>query len=294
MKLSRRALLGALPLAASRTRFRFAICNETFEGASFAEGCHIARRTGYEGLEIAPFTLAEAPAAIPDGRRRALRAEMADAGVAFVGLHAFLSSPKGLHLTAPDASLRARSWEYFRRLIGLAADLGAGCVMVLGSSRQRAAVDGATVAEATARLREGLAQMAPHATARGVTVLVEPLAPHLCNVVNSLDEAMDIVRAIGSPAVQTMFDTHNAVREEIPHSRAIRRYFRHIRHVHLNEMDGRHPGTGGYDFPDVLHALDELGYSGWLSLEVFDFRPGGERIARDSRNYLREIEAKIH
>ncbi len=90
----------------------------------------------------------------------------------------------------------------------------------------------------------------------------------------------------GSPAVATIFDTHNAFLEETPHSRAIRKHFPLIRHVHVNEMDGRRPGTGTYDFATVLGTLRDLGYRGWVSVEVFDFSPGGERIAKESLAHL--------
>ena len=40
-----------------------------------------------------------------------------------------------------------------------------------------------------------------------------------------------------------MSDVHNTVAEQLPHDELIRRYFAHLRHVHLNEMDGRHPGA---------------------------------------------------
>jgi sugar phosphate isomerase/epimerase len=68
------------------------------------------------------------------------------------------------------------------------------------------------------------------------------------------------------------------------------RHFDLIRHVHLNELDGRHPGTGSYDFQPLLEVLARRGYAGWLSLEVFDFRPGADWIARESLGYM---EARI-
>ena len=74
-------------------------------------------------------------------------------------------------------------------------------------------------------------------------------------MVQTLDEAAAIVREIGSPGVRTMFDTHNAVDEVEPHAALVDSYFDLIRHVHVNEMDGRHAGTGNYDFRPVLATL---------------------------------------
>ena len=99
------------------------------------------------------------------------------------------------------------------------------------------------------------------------------------------------MREIAHPSVQTMFDTHNAVAEELPHDQLIKQHASLIRHVHINEMDGRHPGTGSYDFSIPMQALRDIGYGGWLSLEVFKFEPSGEEIARISSQYLRDIES---
>jgi D-psicose/D-tagatose/L-ribulose 3-epimerase len=296
MNLTRRAALSSLALAAlgspGPSPYRFAICNETFQGKPFAETCRLAKTTGYQGLEIAPGTLSGDPAALSPSQRAGFRRAITDNGLRYTGLHAVVSVPPGLHLTTPDTALRDKSWQYFRRLIDLSADLGDNGVMVLGSGKQRGAVDGSTVADATKRLRDGLAGIAPHARTRGVLVLLEPLSPKFTNVVNSLAEALEVVREIGSPSVDMMFDTHNTVAETAPHDQLIRKYAKHIRHVHLNEMDGRHPGTGTYDFGLVLRTLREVGYTGWVSLEVFQFQPSGEVIAKETMALLRRMTGK--
>ncbi len=132
--------------------------------------------------------------------------------------------------------------------------------------------------------------MAPHAAARGVTVLVEALPVDQCDVVQTLEEAVSIVRQIASPAVRTMFDVHNAVDESLPHAELVDRYFDLIRHVHVNELDGSHCGAGSYDFKPVFEVLRRRGYQGWISLEAFDFAVGAERLANES---LRHLEKEI-
>jgi len=133
---------------------------------------------------------------------------------------------------------------------------------------------------------------APLAEQRSVRILIEPLAPQLCNVVTTLEEAMAIIRAVKSPAVRTIFDTHNTAAEARPLPALLREYFPWIRHVHLNEMDGRRPGAGNFPFALVMRTLRELGYRGWLSVEVFDFKPDGETVARQAVGYLRSIAAQ--
>jgi D-psicose/D-tagatose/L-ribulose 3-epimerase len=271
------------------------MCNEAFEGRPFRDVCAVLRGFGYEGIEIAPFMLAADPLDIDATQRREYREIMAGEGIAFVGLHWLLVTPKTIHVSTPDKALREASWQYVSNLVDLCADLaGNGSdngIMVFGSPKQRSSTGGLNTAEATGNFIEGLARVAPHAAERGVTILMEALPHSQSDVVHTLAEAAAVVREIDSPGVRTMFDCHNAEDETIPHDNLIERYFDLIRHVHVNEMDGRHPGTGSYDFARIFRALKRLNYAGWVSLEAFDFEVGGDRIASETIDYLKKQEA---
>jgi sugar phosphate isomerase/epimerase len=274
-------------------RLKQAICNEAFEGWNFADTCKAVKRAGYDGIEIAPFTLSWEPASITTAERHSYRAILEAEGLTFVGLHWLMVAPKGLHVTTPDAALRERSWRHIRDLIDLCADLGGNGVMVFGSPAQRATTGGATRDEATRRYVDGLAQVAPHAQDCGVTILMEALPAGQCDVVVTLEEAAGYVREIGSPAVRTMFDVHNAIDEVEPHAALVDRHFDLIRHVHINELDGRYPGAGDYDFRPVFETLLRRKFQGFVSAEVFDFTPGGEKIAGESLRHVERVLATI-
>jgi D-psicose/D-tagatose/L-ribulose 3-epimerase len=266
------------------------MCNEAFEQTPFAEVCRTLKGIGYQGIEISPFTLAPDPVDITVAQRREYAAIMQMEGLTFVGLHWLMVSPKGLHVTTPDAALRKRSWQHIRNLIDLCADLGPNGVMIFGSPAQRSTTGGLTAEQATRNYIDGLKSVAPQAQDRGVTVLVEALPKAQSDVVLTLGEAASIVAEIDSPAIQTMFDTHNAVDETEPHSTLLEKHFGVIKHVHVNEMDGRYPGTGDYDFGVLLKKLQTLDYNGWVSLEVFDFKPSAQEIAQSSYSYLKSHE----
>ena len=265
------------------------MCNEAFESTPFVEQCRTLKSAGYQGIEIAPFTLAPSPLDITAEQRNEYRRIMAGEGLRFVGLHWLMVSPKGLHVTTPDEALRERSWNHIRQLIDLCADLGEGGVLVFGSPMQRKTTGGLTREEATRNYVQGLASVAPQAEARGVTVLVEALPIGQSDVVQTLEEAVGIVQEINSPGVRTMFDVHNAIDEVEPHPVLVERYFEYIRHVHVNELDGRHCGTADYDFGALLATLLRLNYQHWVSLEAFDFKPGGAAIARESLTHLLRV-----
>ena len=274
-------------------RFRHSICNEIYKGWDFAAACGDMRSAGYDGIEIAPFTLADDPATISAGKRKECRDIITAEGLTFVGLHWLMVAPPGLHVTTPNQVLRERSWLHIRNLVDLCADLGENGVMVFGSPMQRAATLGSTPAEARERFVEGLAAVAGHAAERGVRILVEALPKAQCDAVTTLQEAAGIVRRIGSPGVRTMFDTHNALDESEPHASLVERYFELIEHIHVNETDGKHCGAGDYDFAPLLATLKNLNYAGWISLEAFDFSPGAETIARESIRHLQSLIERL-
>ena len=124
-------------------------------------------------------------------------------------------------------------------------------------------------------------------------MLVEALPKAQSDIVNTVAEAAAIVDEIGSPAIQTMFDTHNAADETEPHAVVLDRFYDKIFHVHVNEMDGGYCGSGDYNFKAIFEVLRRRNYAEWVSLEVFDFKPGAERIAEGSLSFLETQIAQL-
>lgn len=280
-------------------RFRLSVCNELFEKTPFAQQCREIKKAGWQGIEIAPFTLETDATTLPAARRREIRDIIVSEGLEFVGLHWLTVGPTGLHVTTPDESMRRRSWDYVRGLVDLCADLrrddGAGGVMVFGSPNQRKTIGGLTSHQAKDNFIEGVRSIAKDLEMRGVTLCVEALPLAQCDVIRTLDEAAAVVREISSPAVQTMFDSHNAIDESEPHAALVQKHWHLIRHIHVNELDGSYPRPGGgYDFKPVLQATKDRNFSGWVSMEVFDFAPGATKIVNESIRYLQGEIARLN
>ncbi len=275
--------------------FRYAMCNESLQAMSFEKQCRIIAGAGYRGIEIAPFTLVQSGVGEIDAAgRKKLLGTIRDSGLQCCGLHwLFAPPPAGLHFTTPDASVRRKSVDYLLQLIDFCADLE-GEVLVFGSPQQRSS-DGIPVAEAKDYFADGLSRVADHAGQRGVRVLVEHLDRTQSDVINTLDEARQLVDAVSHPAVQMMFDFHNTADETKPLEELMRQFFDVVYHVHVQEMDGRHLGTGSARsaFAGAFQVLKDLAYGGWISLEVFDFSPEGQTIAAESMRVLQEIESRL-
>ncbi len=265
---------------------RFAICNEIFQGWSIDDTLAYAARTGYEAVELAPFTLAPTVAHIPAARRMQIRAEAARHGIAISGIHWVLAQTTGLHLTHPERAVRDRTAAYFCELVCFCADVG-GRFIVVGSPKQRSRAEGVSVEQAQAWAIECLRDAVKRAEDRGITICFEPLAPTETNFINTADEALRFVRNFASPAMKIILDVKAMCSEARPIPQIIRESWPHFAYFHANDRNLKGPGFGEVDFRPIAGALREVGYDGYVSVEVFSFAEGPETIATRSLDYLR-------
>ena len=269
---------------------RISLCNEVIRELPFERQCAFARAVGYDGLEIAPFTLGEEPHLLSSAQRVHLRRVAAEAGVAITGLHYLMLTPAGLSITSGDAAQRARTVDVMRRLCNLAGDLGAR-VLVHGSPAQRTLEPGKE-AEGRKWGAECFAAVAEAAIKAGVVYCIEPLAAPDNQFVHTVEEAAAIVRAIASPGVRTMIDCSAAGRAEtmtIPD--LLRQWLPTglIAHVHLNDPNRRGPGEGDLAFAPILRALAAGGYEGVAAIEPFVYQPDGPSCAARAIGYVRGL-----
>jgi sugar phosphate isomerase/epimerase len=246
---------------------------------------------GYDGLELAPFTLSDDPHLMIPQERAAIRRAAADAGVSITGLHWLLLTPKGLSITSPDEAVRARTVDVMRRLVEFCAELG-GKVLVHGSPGQRAVPVGERRETAIARARDCFAQIAAPAREAGVVYCIEPLSTAETEVINTVAEAAAIVDAVNDPGLRTMIDTAAAARMEVePVAAVIDRWLPtgRIAHVQVNDRNRRGPGEGDDRFAPVFAALKRNRYDGIVAVEPFKYVPDGQACAARAIGYVRGI-----
>ncbi|MDA7416076.1 sugar phosphate isomerase/epimerase [Xenophilus arseniciresistens] len=274
---------------------KIGLCNEVLASLPLERQCETAAALGYDGLEIAPFTLSDAPERIGSAQAARIRATVESFGLVVTGLHWLLVKPEGLSLTSPDPALRERTVQVMERLVGLCAELG-GAVLVHGSPRQRAIAEGDSHATALARLQEGLARAARAAAREGVIYCIEPLSPRETPVINTLAEGAQIVRAVNEPALKTMLDCSAAGLSEAQDVPALIDQWLPtdlIGHVQLNDPNRRGPGQGAMRFAPILSALHRHGYAGAIGVEPFDYLPDGPGCAAFAAGYLRGLREAL-
>lgn len=267
---------------------RFSLCNEVVRGLPFAAQCDLAASLGYDGIELAPFTLGVEPHRLPSTDIAALRRAASEAGIAITSLHWLLVAPTGLSITSGDAHVRARTLDVMAGLVDLAAELGA-THLVHGSPAQRVLPEGADREAARARAIDAFAFAGERARDAGVIYCIEPLDRDQTAFVNTIEEAAAIVRAVGNPALRTMLDTCSAANTETePVDALIARWLPTglIAHVHLNDANKRAPGQGAVRFGAILAALRAQGYAGTAAIEPFEYIPDGPTCAARAIGYL--------
>jgi len=259
-----------------------------FENWPWEKACRFASETGYEGIEIAPFTLAESVEQISAERRAEIRRQAEDAGLQIAGLHWLLVSPKGLYLNHPDAAIREKTADYLSALVNFCADVG-GTIMVFGSPKQRSVHPDLTPQQARGLAKDAFARPLEAARKRGVTICFEPLSSEETDFINTAGDARAFIEEVGHPNLRLLLDVKAMSSETKPIPEIIRESRQYLTHVHANDANRRGPGFGDTDFGPVAAALKEIGYDGWVSVEVFDFKPDPETIARESLRYLKRF-----
>ena len=268
---------------------RFAICHELYEGVDWSTQCRLIAEAGYTGIEVAPFTIGSELRAVGRKVFVSMREEAERHGLEVIGLHWLLAKTTGLYLTSPDCETRQRTADYLGFLAETCHWLG-GSLMVFGSPMQRNLLPGVSREQAMDFACEVFGQVAPKFADLGVTLCVEPLTPKETDFINTCEDAMEIIQRLNHPSIMLHQDVKamlGSEKESIP--TLISRHQKFCRHFHVNDSNLLGPGMGSTDYHPILQALQQSRYSGWVSVEVFDYSPGAQNIALQSINYMKQV-----
>ena len=270
---------------------KYAICNETFGDWPLDKALSFAAEVGYTGWEVAPFMLTDDIRAYSQDDRAAYRQQVEQAGFELTGLHWLLAKTTGLHLTTMDPGVRRATSEYIGELARLCHDLG-GKTMVLGSPQQRNVPEGQSMESALENAAEVLRNAVPALEENEVRIAIEPLGREEGNFLNTTAEGRQLQAMVDSPTVQLHLDVKAMSDEATPTPQIIRDNADAMIHFHANDPNRQGPGMGEVDFVPIFQALRDVGYDGWVSVEVFDYSPGVERLVSESMtNMRRAVEA---
>ncbi len=267
---------------------RFGICNELFDGWQLEAICTEVKSHGYEGLELAPFTLAPLITDLDSTRRAQIRQTIESSGLEVIGLHWLLAKTEGLHLTSPDLGVRQRTAAYVVALAEATRDLG-GSLMVFGSPQQRDLQPGITMEQGMEWAAEVFGTVGPRLDEFGVDLCIEPLAHTETNFLQSIAEANQLIDRLNHPRFKLHLDVKAMASD--PGGSIVSLIETHgskAGHFHANDANLRGPGMGEIDFGPIMKSLVRSGYDQWVSVEVFDFTPGASETSKQSIETLRQ------
>ena len=270
---------------------KLAICNETFRDWTFEESFQHAAAVGYDGIEIAPFTLHPDVFQITGNQISNVVSLAKQNGLEIIGLHWLLAFTEGLNLTSADPEVRKKTANYLIQLARVCGQLG-GHLMVLGSPQQRRIEPGMTAEQANQNAIACLTDCLPALQENSVTLALEPLGPEEGNFLLTAEWGRQLIQRIGSDWVKLHLDVKAMSTESTSISDIIEASAEDLVHFHANDPNRRGPGMGEVRYESIISALRKINYQGWLSVEVFDETVPAETTAIKSVQYLRDQLAK--
>jgi sugar phosphate isomerase/epimerase len=268
---------------------KFAICQEMYENIDWATQCQLIAEAGYTGIEVAPFAISTDLASVPASVLEGMKLEAERHGLEIIGLHWLLAKTTGLYLTSPESSVRKATADYLALLARVCRQLG-GHILVFGSPQQRSLLPGVSKDQAIEFAADVFRQATPAFADNGVLLCLEPLTLKETDFINTCDEAVEIIRRVDHPSMALHQDVKAMLgAESSPISEIIHRHKKNCKHFHVNDSNLLGPGMGSTDYHPILRALIESNYSGWVSVEVFDYSPGAQNIAVKSLDYMQSV-----
>jgi D-psicose/D-tagatose/L-ribulose 3-epimerase len=245
------------------------------------DGIHIAKENGYDFAEFTTGSIMS----LEEQEFAFLKSKLAEQTGDIPVFNSFI--PPNFPLTGPQASMNAIE-AYIAEAMKRMSELG-GNIIVFGSGAARRIPEGFSREKAQVQLEQFLFLCNQYGEKHGMKVAVEPLNKKETNLINSVEEAFQLVKELKLANIGVLADTYHMSREQedwnvLRHASAL------LFHIHLAEADRSYPGTkasGRLDFSRFFSILEEIQYSGSVSTECLS-----QSMAEESKaaaQYLRSF-----
>lgn len=271
---------------------RLSFSSNAFRSHSLPETIGILAPLGYEGIEIMADTPHAYPPRLSTGEIAEIRDALGRHGMEVANVNAFTLHAEGDTYNPSwidrDPAKRGRRIEHTRRCIELAAALGAKSV----STEPGGPLPVSDRAQALELFRQGLAEVEECAKEAGVMVLIEP-EPGL--LIEKSRQFLDFYSTLDPEVYGLNFDIgHFFCVGEDP-AQLVREMKGATRHFHLEDIDAsrRHfhliPGEGVIPFGEVVAAIEEIGYDGFVTVELYTYEDRPAEAAEKALRFLQGL-----
>jgi sugar phosphate isomerase/epimerase len=196
----------------------------------------------------------------------------------------------GLSLIDDDKERREAALARLLEHVDFAAELGA--LLIVGIMRGNIPRN-ADEKVYLARFTQSLERICEYAERKGVGVVLESIMRYINNYLCGVAETMDFICGLGRQNLSLHIDTHSMAVEEQNLVRSIR-YCKGkpLGYVHYSDNNRMYPGGGALDFRALTHALADIGYDKYITVECLP-RPTAEESARRALSYMKSIESMV-
>jgi len=246
----------------------------------------IAQRLGFDGIELGVGERYEETQLWDKTGRCRLLGLSRQYGIATSSL--CLHSYWHYSFADPDPSVRRRARRIAEEAAQFAAELGANHILIPLTCPQN--VDKET---ALARWLEGIGSCAQAAETAGVFFCLENVGKSFAD---APEQIIEIVDTIHSPAVKVYYDPGNAVSSGFDPVQGVALYGQRIGQIHVKERGGKYLGEGRVPWREIIAALRQVGYDGWLILETNpteDPEAAAARNLRSLRGFLQSYDKEV-
>jgi sugar phosphate isomerase/epimerase len=239
-----------------------------------------AKNLGFDGVEIHLRDAADV-----DGRM--LKRQSEKYGVAVAAIASGLAKRiDGLSLVDKDESKRQEAIKRIKGHLDLAAEFG--CPVVIGSMRDN--IPSPDQREwILERLAEAMRQVSDYIENKNCSVAIEAINRYENNYLNTSAELAAFIDRVGAPKIGMLLDSFHMNIEETDNAEAIRAAGARLMHYHVAENTRWYPGQGQTDFSNILHALQEIHYSGWISMEYLP-KPNELKAAQKGAEFVQMVK----
>ncbi|MFM8272792.1 MAG: sugar phosphate isomerase/epimerase family protein [Gemmata sp.] len=275
---------------------QLAFSTNAYLNHSFADTCARLAGIGYRGVEIMADVPHAWPAYLLPEHKRGLRDALTNNGLSIANVNAFMMHAVNDHRQKywhpswiePDANYRRVRIDHTKRALTLAKELGAPCI----TTEPGGPLEGRSWGECLKLFVEMLKPVVEHAEREQVLLLVEP-EPDL--LIETADQYLEFATKIQSPYLGLNFDIGHSYCVKDDPAGTVRRLAKLIRHVHLEDIAPTRvhhhliPGEGAIDFGATLAALKEVGYNGWVTIELYTCHDNPDHAAQLARERVLKI-----
>ena len=287
------------PFGPTEKAMKLAYSSNAYTRFSIEETIRRISDIGFTGLEL----LADVPHAWPAGllpeRVKAIRDCLSDHNLQIANVNGFMmngvADPRQPYWypswIEPDPHYRTIRREHTSRALRLAAELGAPSIQTEPGGPLR---PGQSVSQALALFYDELMPSVEVAEETGVDLLIEP-EPGL--LIERFEVYLEFAARVDSNRIGLNFDIGHAFCVGQDPEKWIGPMAEHTRHYHIEDIAAsrKHahliPGRGAIDFKAVLEAIDQTGYDGWVTIELYPYIDNPDKAGAEAKAFIESILA---